>query len=151
MADVKPTSADYGTAYASAGVSVLTSIAGAFLSVNAFESQMRAQTDAKIANMENIVSNYEYEAYKLQEDIALMDSMFADKVSERALQGMKDYATMKAASAETGTSGGSTNEAVIQAHADTAFDLAIINQKRRASKYGAVKQQEKSKMDAINA
>jgi len=151
MSNVKPTNADYGVSYASAGISVINSIAGAFLSVNAFESQLRAQTDAKIANMENVVSNYEYEAYKLEEDMALMDSMFADKISERQLQGMKDYATMKAAAAETGTSGGSTNEATIQAHSDMAFDIALVNQKRRASNYAAVKQQEKSKLDAINA
>lgn len=151
MADIKPTNADYGTAYASAGVSVLNSIAGAFLSVNAFESQMKAQTDAKIANMENVVTNYEYEAYKLKEDIALMDSMFADKISERSLQGMKDFATMKAAAAETGTMGGSTKEATIMAHSDAAFDIALINQKRRAGNYAAVKQQDKSKMDAISA
>lgn len=148
---IKPTTANYGMSYASAGISAISSIAGALLSVSAFESQIKAQTDAKIANMENVVSNYEYESYKLKEDIALMDSMFADKVSERSLQAMKDYATMKAAAAETGTIGGSTNEATIQAHADAAFDIAIINQKRRATKYSAVKQQEKSKMDAINA
>lgn len=146
-----PTQADINMGYASAATSAITSIAGAFLTVSAFESQMKAQTDAKIANMQNVVTNYEYEAYKLKEDIALMDSMFADKVSERSLQAMKDFATMKAASAETGTSGGSTDEAVIQAHADSAFDIAIINQKRRASKRNAVKQQEKSKMEAIQA
>lgn len=151
MAGTKPTQADINMGYASAGASVINSLAGAFLSVNAFESQLKAQTDAKIANMENVVSNYEYEAYKLKEDMALMDSMFADKVSERSLQAMKDFATMKAASAETGTIGGSTNEAVIQAHADATFDIALINQKRRAGKYSAVKQMEKSKLDAINA
>lgn len=151
MADIKPTGADYGLSYANAGISVVQSIAGALLSTRAFETQLKAVNDNKIANMNTVMNNYEYESAKLNEDYALMDSMFADKVSERTLQGMKDFATMKAASAETGTTGGSTNEAVIQAHADTAFDIAIINQKRRSASYGAVKKMESSKLDAINA
>lgn len=151
MADTKPTGADYGLTYANVGISAITNIAGALLSVKAFESQIKAQTDNKIANMNNIMDNYEYESYKLQEDITAMDALFADKISERALQGMKDFATMKAASAETGTSGGSTDEAVIQAHADMAFDVAIINQKRRLSNLGAIKTMEKSKMDTVSA
>lgn len=151
MADIKATSSDMNLGYANAGISVINSIAGAMLSTRAFEAQIKAETDAKIANMGTVMSNYEYEAVKLKEDFAIMDDMFANKVSERSLQAMKDYATMRAAAAETGTSGGSTDEAVIQAHADAAFDIAIINHKRRVSSYGAVKRSEKSNMDAINA
>jgi hypothetical protein len=151
MADIKPTGSETGTAYANMGVSVINSIAGAMLSTRAFEAQIKAETDSKIANMGTIMSNYEYEAVKLKEDFAIMDDMFANKVSERSLQAMKDFATMKAAGAETGTSGGSTDEAIIQAHADSAFDIAIINHKRRVASFGAVKRSEKSNLDAVNA
>lgn len=148
---IELTQADRNITTVNAGLSVINSIAGSLLSTKAFEAQIKADTDARIANMDSVMSNYEYEATKLNQEIGIMDSMFGDKVSERQLQSMKDYATLKAAAAETGTSGGSTTEATIQAHADAAFDIAIINQKRKASRYSALREMEKSRMEAYNS
>ena len=147
----KPTSAETGGTQASVGINILSNIATAALNTQAFEAQAEADTTARIANMDNVLSTYEYNAYKLEENYNLLDSMFADKVSERALQGMKDLATMKAAAAETGTIGGSTAEAVNQARVDEMFDIAIINSKRKTALGGILRQKESSRMNAINS
>lgn len=151
MATSKPTSTQTNTAQANIGIQVLGNIASNILSTNAFEAQIEADTNARIANMDNQLTNYEFTAHKLKEDHRLLDSMFADKISERALQGMKDLSTMKAAAAETGTTGGSTGEAVMQTRVDEMFDIAIINSKRKSALGGILRQGETSKMNAINS
>ncbi len=151
MADTEPTSTSTGAAYANIGIQTLGNIASSIVQTNAFEKQLKAQTDAKIANMDNILTSYEFSAFKLAEDYDALDSAFADKISERSLQGMKDFATMKAAAAETGTTGGSTFEAINQAKVDEMFDTAIINSKRKSALGGILRQRETSKLDAINS
>jgi len=151
MAATKPTSAEIGFTQANIGIQTISGIANSIIQTNAFETQIKAQSDAAIANMDNQLTAYEYSAYKLEEDYKALDSMFADKISERSLQGMKDFATMKAAAAETGTAGGTTTEAINQAKVDEMFDVAIINSKRKASLGGILRQQETARMSAINA
>jgi hypothetical protein len=140
---------NYG--YASAGISAISSIAGAIASVNAFEAQMEAQTASKIKNMEYALTAYERNSYKLKEDMDLLDQEFAGKISERGLKAMKDFATMRAASAETGTTGGSTDEVMMQSYVDEHFDVAMINKQREASMAMGLRKQEDAKVNAINA
>lgn len=145
------TNTDKNATYANIGIQTLGNIATSINNSKAFENQLKAQTDSAIANMDNVLTSYEFSAFKLNEDYKALDSMFADKVSERSLQGMKDFATMKAAAAETGTVGGSTAEAINQTKVDEMFDVAIINSKRKAALGGILRQRETSRMSAINS
>jgi len=145
------TKADSNFSMASAGISAVSSVYGSILQTQAFEAQIKADTEARIANIDNQLASYELNAYKLDEDYKLLDSMFADKVSERTLQGMKDFATMKAAAAETGTYGGSTAEAVGEAFVNEMFDVAIINQQRQSSLGGIMRKSETAKQNAVNS
>ena len=136
--------------YATAGISALSSLVGASLSIRAYKSQAEAQTNAKIANMDSILSTYEYTAYKTQEESRYIDSLYADKVSESTLDTMKKASMAKAAAAETGTSGGSTDEAIMQRYVDGQFNVAIINNERMTAKRSAFNQAEASRQNAIN-
>lgn len=144
------TIAENNSAQASAGISIVSSIAGSILQTQAFEAQLEADTEARISNIGNTLASYELNAVKLSEDHDLLDSMFADKISERTLQGMKDFSTMKAAAAETGTSGGSTGEAVNEAFVNEMFDVALINQQRKQSLGGITRKAEIAKQNAVN-
>lgn len=135
---------------ANAGISALSSIAGAVLSTQAFKAQLRAKTDASIANMNNLVNSYEYEAYKTKENELTLDAMYADKISETTLNSMKKMAYAKAAAAETGTSGGSTSEAVLQHQVDLQFDIAKINQDRKLAKISLLRKAEASRINLEN-
>lgn len=150
MAETKPSQAGLNYTYANAGISAVSSIASAVVNTQAFKAQVEAQTDAKIANMHNVMDTYEYTQYKLAEDIQRLDSAFSDKVSERALEGMKNIARAKAASAETGTSGGSTSEAIAQVKTDELFDVGVINAQRNSTLTSILAQKETSKMNAVN-
>jgi len=145
------TQADKNFSTANVGISAVSSIYGSILQTQAFEAQVKADTEARVANIDNQLASYELNAYKLEEDYALLDSMFADKISERTLQGMKDFATMKAAAAETGTYGGSTAEAVGEAFVNEMFDVALINQQRQSSLGGIMRKSEAAKQNAVNS
>ena len=136
---------------ASAGIQAIGSIASAISNVNAFKAQLQAQTDAKIANMNNVMDSYTYKQVKLQDELNLLDNAFADKASERALDGMKSLAMAKAAAAETGTSGGTTQQAITQVKTDELYDIGVINAQRRNALRNVLSQKEASKLEAVNA
>jgi len=131
---VKSKNSSSGYAYASIGINTLSSIFSSMIGLSSFKSQLEADTRNKINNMERTVSAFEFESIKTKEAIESMDSFFADKVSARGLQAMKDEALLRAGSAETGTSGGSTEEAVKEAYMTEAFDVGIINADRNRQK-----------------
>jgi hypothetical protein len=143
--------ANEGYVYTQAGVSAIGSIMADSAKTKMFKAQLESETNNIIANMDNQLNTYELNAYKLQEDYNTLDSMFADKISERTLQGMKDFSTMKVAAAETGTSGGSTSEAVNEAFVTEMFDVAIINANRTTELGGILRQKEISDQNVLNA
>jgi len=144
------TSAETNLAYGNIGLSAINSIASAYLTTKAFEQQLEAKTESQLKNMENQVNSFELNAFKLKEDMAVLDDAFANKVSDRMLQSMKDTATMRAAAAETGTTGGSTDTAVLQATVDANFDIAIINAKRKEGNRQGLRKHEQAQQQAIN-
>lgn len=132
---------------ASAVISSLGSIATAYSTVEAFKAQIDADTKARIANMNNVMDSYEYTEYKLKEAYNSLDEQFADKVSERLLQSMKDVATARAMSAETGAISGDVEAGL---EADKMFDLAVINSQRSRALAGIFAQKEEASMNAAN-
>ena len=119
--------------YAASGISTLSSIASVLGGVSSFKAQEEATTRNIISNIGRQMTTYEYEANRAKEDAALMDSMFADKMSARGLQAMKDEASLRAGAAETGTSGGTTEGAVREAYMNELLDAGIINSERQNS------------------
>jgi len=146
----KATEAEKNYAIATAGISAISSIAGALMTSSAYEAQLEAQTASKIASMGNVLTSYEVNASKLAEDYKLLDSMFADKISERSIQGMKDHARMRAAAAETGTYGGTTDQAVNEAFMTQILDVAVINKERNVALIGISRKSEAAKANAVS-
>ena len=137
--------------YANAGISTISSIMAQQAKTQMVKAQANAEAANAIAQMGNELNAYELNSHKLQQDYATLDSMFADKITARTLQGMKDYATMKTAAAETGTTGGSTAEAVNQAFVTEMFDVAIINADRSNQLGGILKDKEIADQNVLNA
>ena len=144
-----------GYAPYAAGISLLSSIAGDFASTSAFKANINAQTDAKIANMKSMMTSYELEQVKLSEQIGELDEVLGDKLSARGLASIKSRALLKAAAAETGTSGGTTDYAAQEAYMNEHFDRANIisetenRQKSIMSSMGIKTQRLKSDLESI--
>lgn len=141
------TSAATDMAVASAGIQIVSSIASSIAQVDAFKAQVEADTKNRIANMNNVMDSYEYSAYKLEEAYQNIDSQFSDKVSERLVKSMKDVATARLMSAESGASVGDVQSGLM---ADEMFDVAVINASKRNALLGITSQAEEARMNAVN-
>ena len=111
---------------ASIGLSGLTSVMTSMAEADAFKAKMEAITKSKVDTMKQAVTSYEFEQIKNAEQIQELDEVLGDKLSQRALEGIKNQARLKAAAAETGTSGGSTDAAIMEAFMTEHFDRATI-------------------------
>ena len=145
-----PTSGEKGLAYASAGISAIGSIATAFLTIGAFESKLKADTEYRKANMDNVLTSYEYEANKNKEDVAMLKDTYANKITERSIKGMEDLATAKTMGAETGASGTVRDEANADTKAKEMMDVAIINQNKNNAIRGVLSKSDKARVEASN-
>lgn len=114
----------YG-AYA-AGISSMTNIMSGFAATSAFKAELNARTDAAIQNVGNAVTSFELQQVKNKENIDNINHVLGDKLSERGLNALKEASLLKAASAETGTSGGTTNFAIKEAFINENMDKANI-------------------------
>lgn len=122
------------TGYAAA-ISTLSNVIGGFQETAAFKAQLNARTDAAIRNVGNAVTSFELQQVKNKENIDNINHILGDKLSERGLNALKEEALLKAAAAETGTSGGTTDfaikEAFINENMDKANIVAAARQQRR--------------------
>ena len=132
-----------GAGLAGMGISALGSIMSSMAETEAFKDKMEAITQAKIATMKQAVTSYEFEQVKNAEQIQELDEVLGDKLSQRALQGIKNQARLKAAAAETGTSGGTTDDAIMEAFMVEHFD--------RANMISSSKQRKRSVMRSMEA
>ena len=139
-----------GLAYTQAGIQSIGAIGGAYANTKAYKDTERAKTNSIISNIGRELATFEYESSMLKQDMANLDSMFADKVSERELQAMKDEATLRAGSAETGTSGGTTSMAVQEAFMTEALDIGLINAERDKALSGTLGNLESGRMSVDN-
>ncbi len=119
-----------GAGYATLGINTLSGIASGYAETETFKNNLRADSDARISNIDLSLDGFELESVKAQQANRAMEDMFANKLSQRGLEAMKSEALLRTAAAETGTSGGSTNEAIDEAYLDSAMDSAIIRKNR---------------------
>lgn len=119
-----------------AGISAISSVISDQMATKAFKAKLEAETNAAIQNVGNAVTSFELEQIKNAENIANINHVLGDKLSERGLTAMKEAALLRTAAAETGTSGGTTDfaikEAFINEHMDKANIVASARQQKRA-------------------
>lgn len=120
-----------GAGYASIATNTITSIMSSKAETSAFVANVNRMADAKTASMKSAVTSFELEQMKLGEQIDQLDEVMGEKLSARGLQALKDRAKLKAASAETGTTGGTTDYAIQEAYMTEHFDQANIIQEGR--------------------
>ena len=126
-----PSSGDGYTPYASA-ISTVSNVMADIAATKEFEAKLKAKTDAAIASMRSSVTSFEFEQMKLGEQISELNETLGDKLSERGLQAIRNEAMIRAASAETGTSGGTTDLAIQEAFMTEHFDRANIISESKA-------------------
>jgi hypothetical protein len=123
-------SSSVGLGYASAASSVVSSVANALLSTKATEQRLENETRAKKENMDAQVKSFASSTEYWVQDMKRMDDSFTDVMTERGLQQMKEEATARTAMAESGTSGGTTDNVIHEAYLDSLLDEGIISQQR---------------------
>jgi len=124
-----------GAALASAGISTLSSVLSDYMETQAYKAELDARTDAAIKNVGNAVTSFELQQSKNAENIKNINNVLGDKLSERGLIAIKEESMLKAAAAETGTSGGTTDMAIKEAFINENMDKAnIISSARQQQK-----------------
>jgi hypothetical protein len=107
----------------------LTAITGALAdaqATSAFKDKLAAETHAAIQNVGNAITSFELQQIKNAENISNINQVLGNKLSERGLNAMKEASLLKAAAAETGTSGGTTDLAIKEAFINENMDKANI-------------------------
>lgn len=127
---------DFGTTGAS-GVSTaamfipaLTSLLGA----GSAAADIKRQSAATIANIRSAGKQLRFSQHAKQEQFKELDRVIGDKLSASGLETLKREARLKAASAETGTSGTSVEEAIGEAFMEENFRTAAILREADLSK-----------------
>lgn len=122
------------TGYA-AGIAAISTLVSGFQETAAFKAGLNARTDVAIQNVGNAVTSFELQQVKNKENIDNINHILGDKLSERGLNALKEASLLKAAAAETGTSGGTTDfatkEAFINENMDKANIVASARQQQR--------------------
>ncbi len=108
------------------GISSIANVMAQQAQTEAYKNKLNAMTQAAITNAGNKVTSFELASAKNVEAINNINQVMGDKLSERALTAMKEASLLKAAGAETGTSGGTTDDAINEAYLNEHFDKANI-------------------------
>lgn len=109
-----------------AGISAVSSVISDQLATQAFKAKLDAQTDAAIQNVGNAITSFELQQVKNKEQLDNINNVLGDKLSERALTALKEASLLRAAAAETGTTGGTTDIAIKEAFINENMDKANI-------------------------
>ena len=117
-----------------AGINAISSVISDQMATQAFKAELDAKTNAAIRNVGNAVTSFELQQVKNAENISNINHVLGDKLSERGLNAMKEASLLKAASAETGTSGGTTDMAIKEAFINENMDKANIVASARQQK-----------------
>jgi len=123
---------------ASIGLNTLTSLLAQRAETDTFIAQLEAQTSASILNAGNRVTSFEFAYTKNLETIDNINQVLGDKLSERSLTAIKEVSLLKAAAAETGTTGGTTDFAIQEAYLNEHFDKANIVSSAKQQKLGVL-------------
>jgi len=121
-------SAGGGSSYAgyAAGITAISGVLGDIQATKAFKANLNAATNAAIQNVGNAVTSFELQQVKNAENIENINHVLGDKLSERGLNALKEASLLKAAAAETGTTGGTTDFAIKEAFINENMDKANI-------------------------
>lgn len=119
----KSTGSGLGLATAISGIST---ILGGIADVRQFKQQLESETNAIVQNIGNAVTAFEYEHNAYNEQIDNINEALHDKMSEAGLIAIQNEATLRAAAAETGTTGGTTDNVIRDAYIKEAMDKANI-------------------------
>ena len=115
-------------------ISAVSSVISDQMATQAFKAELNARTDAAIQNVGNAITSFELQQVKNAENIANINHVLGDKLSERGLMALKEASLLKAAASETGTSGGTTDFAIKEAFINENMDKANIVSSARQQK-----------------
>lgn len=112
-------------------VGAATGIMSSVQKGKAVVKDIEARSKARVDSMESVIQSMQLEGNMLVEQLEATDRVLGDKMTARGIQAMKDEARLRAAAAETGTSGGTTDAVIQEAYMTQALDNAnLISQNR---------------------
>lgn len=124
-------------ALGSIALSTVTSITSGIAETRAFKAQLEADTntyirqleadtETAITNVGNAVTSFELQQSQNRQQIDNINRILGDKLTERGLAALKEAALLRAAAAETGTTGGTSTFAVKEAFITENMDKANL-------------------------
>ena len=97
-------------------------------------ADLEARSDAAMEGMDRAIITSQHQSNILDQQRDEIDRELGDSMSARGLQAMKAEATLKAGAAETGTSGGTTDQVIKNVYMNQALDNAVLVSRARNEK-----------------
>lgn len=120
--------------YASLGIGAVSGILSSLSSSKANIENIKSKNNAAIQAIQDEVAAFKAQASIIDSQDLQLDQQLFNKMSQRGLEALKAEARLRAAAAETGTTGGTTDVAVGQAWVDFARDAALITSEAKEQK-----------------
>jgi len=122
-----------GTNWGYAGAQALPALTS-LLTMGSTISDIEAKSDAAIEGMERAYETSAHQANILDQQRDEIDRELGDSMSARGLQAMQAEATLRAGAAETGTTGGTTDQVIKNVYMNQALDNAVLISRARNEK-----------------
>ena len=132
------------------GVSAISGARQAKASGKASVADIKQQGLATQKNIENRAEAVRFSQGVSEQRLGDMDIALSDKMSQTGLESLKREARLKAASAETGTSGGTTTSVVKDTRMQQSLNNAMTIRQARNSKLGILRQMSTDKLSLDN-
>lgn len=120
--------------YGATAISAVGTVVSTLISVAAKKDAIEQKTKESLRAMDATVAEFEFMASVNDQQMQAVDTVVGDKMSQTGLERLKNKASLKAAAAMTGTSGGTTNAVVQEASIIEMMDNAVIVAQGRQQK-----------------
>ncbi len=130
----KMTSSSDTSSYGASAISAVATIGSTLMQTLAKKDAMDQRTREIGSAMTATVEEYEFQASINQQQMDAVDRVVGDKMSKTGLEALKNKASLRASAAMTGTSGGTTENAIQEASIIEMMDNAVIVAQGREQK-----------------
>ncbi len=120
------------------------------LSVGATNYDLEQRTEATLNTMDSAINTFIYGQDVAYSQMEELDRAVGDKMTERGMEALMAESRLRAASAETGTTGGTTETAVKDAYMQQSLDNAVTIRNARTSKVSILRQMESDTLGLNN-
>ena len=123
---------------------------GSLLTAGANISDIKGRTDAALKSMDSEVDTWQFKSDVSYAQLAELDRAVGDNMTERGLSALKAEARLRASAAMTGTTGGTTDNAIKDAYMQQSLDNAVTIREGRNTKVGILRGMQADNLNLTN-